>query len=182
MAAFSVEFCGVPAALSDVLPRPSHVLPDGRIAMVDVAAKAETDRFARAEALVRMPAAAAEALRTATLAKGDAFTAAQIAGILAAKRTATLIPLAHPLPLASVEVTFAWAEPEVLRIEATAHTSAKTGVEMEAMVAASVAALTIYDMTKSLEKGIVIESVRLIEKRGGKSGTWHASAGEDVSP
>jgi cyclic pyranopterin phosphate synthase len=142
--------------------------------MVDVAAKPVTDRFARAQALVRIPAAAAEALRAATLGKGDAFAAAQIAGILAAKQTAALIPLAHPLPLAGVDVRFVWPAPTLLQIEATAHTSAQTGVEMEAMVAASVAALTIYDMTKSLERGIVIESVRLIEKRGGKSGTWLA--------
>ncbi len=142
--------------------------------MVDVGAKATTERFARARADVRFSAEAADALRSATLAKGDAFTTAQIAGIFAAKRTAALIPLAHPLPLASVAVEFAWPEPTVLRIDATAHTAGPTGVEMEAMVAASVAALTIYDMTKSLEKGITIESVRLIEKRGGKSGTWRA--------
>jgi cyclic pyranopterin phosphate synthase len=155
-------------------PRPSHILEDGRIAMVDVAAKPPSDRFARAEARVRLPHAAADALRSATLPKGDAFAAAQIAGILAAKQTAALIPLAHPLPLASVDVTFSWDSPDVVRIEATARTTAQTGVEMEAMVAASVAALTIYDMTKSLDKGIVIESVRLLEKRGGKSGTWRA--------
>ena len=143
--------------------------------MVDVAAKPVTERFARAQALVRMPAAAAEALRAATLAKGDAFTAAQIAGILAAKGTAALIPLAHSLPLASVEVTFGWDDTTLLRIETTAKTAAQTGVEMEAMVAATVAALTIYDMTKSLEKGIVIEEVRLLEKHGGKSGTWRAA-------
>lgn len=142
--------------------------------MVDVAAKPVTDRLARAEALLRLPATASQALRTATLAKGDAFAAAQIAGILAAKQTATLIPLAHLLPLSSVEVTFAWVEPTLLRIEATARTAARTGVEMEAMVAASVAALTVYDMTKSLDKGIVIECIRLLEKRGGKSGAWHA--------
>jgi cyclic pyranopterin phosphate synthase len=176
MAALSVQYRAFPASLgrSDVQPRPSHVLADGRIAMVDVAAKPVTDRFARAQALVRIPAAAAEALRAATLGKGDAFAAAQIAGILAAKQTAALIPLAHPLPLAGVDVRFVWPAPTLLQIEATAHTSAQTGVEMEAMVAASVAALTIYDMTKSLERGIVIESVRLIEKRGGKSGTWLA--------
>ena len=150
--------------------------------MVDVAEKPVTERFARAEAFVRLSPAAAEALRTATLAKGDAFTAAQIAGILAAKQTAALIPLAHPLPLSSVEVTFAWAEPPLLRIEATARTAARTGVEMEAMIAASVAALTIYDMTKSLEKGIVIECVRLLEKHGGKSGAWHAPAGPGKLP
>jgi cyclic pyranopterin phosphate synthase len=165
-----------PAAPSD---RPSHVRPDGGVTMVDVGGKAVTERFAHARALVRMPARAEAALRTATIAKGDAFTTAQIAGIFAAKQTASLIPLAHPLPLSRVDVVFAWTAEGLLQIDATASTSAQTGVEMEAMTAASVAALTIYDMTKSLEKGIAIESVRLIEKRGGKSGTWRA---RDVAP
>ena len=137
--------------------------------MVDVSGKPVTARTARAEALVRMSLAAAQALREATLPKGDAFVAAQLAGILAAKSTGTLIPLAHPLPLAHVDVSFAWAGDETLRIESTATTSAQTGVEMEAMVAASIAALTIYDMTKAVDKGIVIESVRLLSKTGGKS-------------
>ncbi len=149
--------------------------------MVDVGAKAVTERSAHARALVRMPLASAEALRAATLVKGDAFAAAQIAGILAAKQTAGLIPLAHPLPLTSVEVTFGWSSPAVLRVDAVARTAAQTGVEMEAMVAASIAALTIYDMTKSLDKGSVIESIRLLEKRGGKSGTWRASDPGDAS-
>jgi len=140
--------------------------------MVDVGRKDATDRLARARALVRMSAESAERLRAAALPKGDAFVAAQIAGIMAAKQTATLIPLAHPLPLAVVEIEFAWDEPGLLRIDALARTTAQTGVEMEAMTAAAVAALTIYDMTKSLERGITIESVRLIEKRGGKSGVW----------
>ena len=142
--------------------------------MVDVGEKTVTERFARARALVRMPARAEEALRTATVTKGDAFTTAQIAGIFAAKQTANLIPLAHPLPLANVRVDIAWESPGVLRIDASASTSAQTGVEMEAMTAAAVAALTIYDMTKSFAKGISIESVRLVEKRGGASGTWLA--------
>ena len=154
--------------------RPSHVAADGSIAMVDVGAKAVTRRTARACALVRLPPRAAEALREATLPKGDAFAAAQVAGILAAKRTGELIPLCHPLPLDAVDVTFRWDEPTVLRVEAVATTTAKTGVEMEALVAASVAALTIYDMCKSVDKGIVIETVRLLEKTGGKSGDWHA--------
>jgi cyclic pyranopterin phosphate synthase len=155
------------------LERPSHVRADGGVSMVDVGKKAVTERFAHARALVRMPARAEDALRSATVAKGDAFTTAQIAGILAAKWTANLIPLAHPLPLANVDVTFAWVARGLLQVDATASTAAQTGVEMEAMTAASVAALTIYDMTKSLEKGIAIESIHLVEKRGGKSGTWH---------
>jgi len=142
--------------------------------MVDVSGKASTARTALAVALVRMSPGAAAALREATLAKGDAFVAAQIAGIQAAKQTGTLIPLAHPLPLAAVTVDFSWEEPELLRIEASASTTAQTGVEMEAMIAASIAALTIYDMTKALDKGIVIEGVRLLSKTGGKSGAWRA--------
>ncbi|MGZ3516138.1 MAG: cyclic pyranopterin monophosphate synthase MoaC [Vulcanimicrobiaceae bacterium] len=141
--------------------------------MVDVSSKATTLRTARAGARVRMSPGAAKGLREATLAKGDAFVTAQLAGIMAAKQTGALIPLAHPLPLAQVEVRFAW-DGDTLEIESTARTSAQTGVEMEAMVAASIAALTIYDMTKALDKGIVVESVRLLEKTGGKSGTWRA--------
>jgi cyclic pyranopterin phosphate synthase len=152
----------------------SHVAADGSIAMVDVGAKAVTRRTARACALVRLPPAAAAALRAATLPKGDALAAAQIAGILAAKRTGELIPLCHPLPLDAVDVRFSWDDASVLRIEAHAATSAKTGVEMEALVAASVAALTVYDMCKTVDKGIVVEQVRLLEKTGGKSGDWHA--------
>ncbi len=157
----------------------SHLRPDGGIAMVDVGAKAVTERFAHARAIVRIPPHAAQILRSATLSKGDAFSAAQIAGILAAKQTSSLIPLAHPLPLAAVDVALCWEDDGALRIDATARTAAQTGVEMEAMVAASVAALTIYDMAKSLDKGIVIESVRLIEKRGGKSGAWRAASAGD---
>jgi cyclic pyranopterin monophosphate synthase len=154
--------------------KPSHIAADGSLVMVDVGAKPVTERIARAESRVRLSADAAEALREATLPKGDAFVAAQVAGILAAKRTADLIPLAHPLPLSNVEVTFEWIGATELRIEATARTSAQTGVEMEALVAASVAALTIYDMSKALDKGIVIDGTRLLEKSGGKSGAWSA--------
>lgn len=142
--------------------------------MVDVSAKAVTSRTARAEARVRFPADAARALREATLPKGDAFVTAQIAGVMAAKQASSLIPLAHPIPLSRVDVSFDWLDDNVLRVEALAATSAQTGVEMEAMVAASVAALTIYDMTKALDKGITIEAVRLLEKTGGKSGRWTA--------
>jgi cyclic pyranopterin phosphate synthase len=142
--------------------------------MVDVGTKGVTRRTARACALVRLPQRAAEALRGATLPKGDAYVAAQIAGIMAAKRTGDMIPLCHSLPVDAVEVRFSWDDAFVLRIETQATTSAKTGVEMEALVAASVAALTIYDMCKSVDKGIVIEQVRLLEKTGGKSGEWSA--------
>jgi cyclic pyranopterin monophosphate synthase len=147
--------------------RLSHVGRDGSVKMVDVSAKRVTSRTARAEALVRMNPAARSALRGATLAKGDAFVAAQIAGIAAAKQTATLIPLAHSLPLGSVAVRFDWRPDGALRVEAEARTSARTGVEMEALVAAAIAALTIYDMSKALDKGITIETVRLLSKTGG---------------
>lgn len=131
--------------------------------MVDVSHKESTVRTARAQARVRLGTEAAKALRDATLAKGDALVAAQLAGILAAKQTPALIPLAHAIPLGAVNVEFFW-DGDVLGIEAVARTTSQTGVEMEAMVAAAVAALTIYDMTKGIEKGITIESVRLLEK------------------
>jgi cyclic pyranopterin phosphate synthase len=159
----------------------SHVRADGSLAMVDVGAKASTARTARAEARVRLNPAAAEALRAATLAKGDAFAAAQLAGIMAAKRTDELIPLAHPIALGAVDVSFAWDDATTLRIASRATTVGPTGVEMEAMVAASIAALTIYDMCKALDKGIVIENVRLIEKTGGKSGDWSLAANGEAS-
>jgi cyclic pyranopterin monophosphate synthase len=155
-----------------VKPELSHVRADGSLAMVDVGAKAATARTARARARVRLSADAADALRGAALAKGDAFAAAQLAGIMAAKRTGELIPLAHPIPLGAVDVSFAWDDPTTLRIDSRATTVGQTGVEMEAMVAASIAALTIYDMCKAVDKGIIVESVRLIEKTGGKSGDW----------
>jgi len=140
-----------------------HFGPGGDLLMVDVSHKESTVRTARAQARVRLGAEAAKALRDATLAKGDALVAAQLAGILAAKQTPALIPLAHAIPLGAVNVEFSW-EGDVLAIEAIARTTSQTGVEMEAMVAAAVAALTIYDMTKGIEKGITIESVRLLEK------------------
>ena len=150
----------------------SHVREDGSLTMVDVGAKAATARTARAEAVVRLGVDAANALRGAALAKGDAFAAAQLAGIMAAKRTGELIPLAHPIPLGAVDVAFSWDDATALRITSRATTVGQTGVEMEALVAASIAALTIYDMCKAVDKGIVIERVRLIEKTGGKSGDW----------
>ncbi|MEO9263829.1 MAG: cyclic pyranopterin monophosphate synthase MoaC [Candidatus Baltobacteraceae bacterium] len=158
------------------MQKPSHISSDGSLSMVDVSQKPASTRTAKAEARIRMSAAARSAIQEAMLAKGDAFVAAQLAGIMAAKQTANLIPLAHPLPLANVDVQITWEADGTLRVAATARTSAQTGVEMEAMVAASVAALTIYDMTKAVDKAIVIESVRLLEKSGGKSGTWSAPA------
>jgi cyclic pyranopterin phosphate synthase len=152
--------------------KPTHITSDGSITMVDISGKEITERAARARALVRMNSSAETALREATLPKGDAFVAAQIAGIMAAKQTATLIPLAHQLPLSSVEVHFDWRADGALSIEAEARAAARTGAELEAMVAVSLAALAIYDMAKALDKAITIESVRLLSKRGGKSGSW----------
>ena len=147
--------------------------------MVDVSKKAQTVRTARAQARVVLGAQAAGALREATLAKGDAFAAAQLAGIMAAKQTPSLIPLAHAIPLAKVDIAFSW-DGDVLVIESTARTVAQTGVEMEAMVAASISALTIYDMAKAVSKAIRIESVRLLEKTGGKSGPFRAAQADDA--
>jgi len=142
--------------------------------MVDVSAKTTTLRTARAVARVRMSPEARDALQAAALPKGDAFVTAQVAGILAAKQTATLIPLCHPLSLDALDVTFDWESDGVLSVEAKARTTGPTGVEMEAMVAASVAALTIYDMAKAADKGITSQSIGLLSKTGGKSGDWHA--------
>ncbi len=153
----------------------SHVAADGAAAMVDVSAKAATARRALAEGRILMSRDAFVAVRDAQLAKGDVLGAARIAGVLAAKRTAELIPLCHPLPLTDVQVRFSLEERgHAVRCEAEVRTSAQTGVEMEAMVAVSVALLTVYDMAKSADKGMRIEGIRLLEKDGGKSGTWRA--------
>ena len=140
-----------------------HFGPGGDLKMVDVSHKDHTVRTARAQARVRLGTEAAKALREATVAKGDALVAAQLAGMLAAKQTPALIPLADAIPLGAVNVEFTW-DGGVLVIEASARTTAQTGVEMEAMVAAAIAGLTIYDMCKGIEQGITIESVRLLEK------------------
>ena len=142
--------------------------------MVDIGAKPTTARCARAEALIVLGSAAATALREATLAKGDALTVARIAGINAAKATGSLIPLCHPLPLDAVAIDFAWRDDATLAIEARVATRAATGVEMEALTAVTLAALTIYDMCKSIEPGASIGPVRLLEKSGGRSGEWSA--------
>jgi len=153
----------------------SHTDAAGQARMVDVSAKSETERVARAGGSIVMTAEALRAVRDNQIAKGDVLATARIAGIMAAKKTADLIPLCHPLPLASVTLTLTLDEPAcVVRVVAEARTVARTGVEMEAMTAASVALLTIYDMVKAMDKGMRIESVRLLEKRGGKSGLWQA--------
>lgn len=138
--------------------------------MVDVGDKAETHRVARASALVRMQPATLALIRDKQLAKGDVLEVARLAGIMGAKKTADLIPLCHPLPLTSVKLDFSFPSDDSVRIEATAKVFGRTGVEMEALTAVSVAALTVYDMCKAADRGMTIESVRLDEKDGGKSG------------
>ena len=151
----------------------THLDSDGNARMVDVGGKPETRRVAVASGRISMSAAALGAIREGDVPKGDVLAAARIAGIMAAKKTAELIPLCHPLALDAVTVDFAF-EGDALRATATASLSGRTGVEMEAMAAVSVALLTIYDMAKAIDKTMVIEEIRLLEKRGGKSGDWRA--------
>jgi cyclic pyranopterin phosphate synthase len=148
----------------------THIDETGAARMVDVGPKPETHRTARASAVVRMQPATLALIRDRKLSKGDVFEVARLAGIMAAKKTADLIPLCHPLPLTSVKLTFAVQEPDAVRIEGTAAVFARTGVEMEALTAVSVAALTVYDMCKAVDRGMTVESVRLEEKDGGASG------------
>ena len=146
----------------------------GHPTMVDISDKAASVREAVAEASVHLPPGAVAALQQGGGDKGDPIAVAELAGIMAAKRTPDLIPLCHPLPLASVQVRGEIRLP-LVRFEASCKTTAATGVEMEALTAASVAALTLYDMLKSSDKGIEIREVRLLAKRGGKSGSWERS-------
>jgi len=153
----------------------SHLDEHGAAHMVDVSKKAATDRDAEAEATIRLSADAFEAVSSGTAKKGDVLAAARIAGIMAAKKTSELIPLCHPITLAKVSVEFEPnAKLNAIRIVASAKTTGQTGVEMEALTAASIAALTIYDMTKSIDKGATIDGVRLLSKSGGKSGQYVA--------
>ena len=149
----------------------THLDDNGQARMVDVGGKAETRRVAVASGFIAMSQAARDAISDGSIPKGDVLAAARIAGIMAAKKTAELIPLCHPLALDAVTVDFAIEETGV-RVSASASLSGRTGVEMEAMTAVSVALLTIYDMAKALDKGMVIGEIMLIEKRGGKSGDW----------
>jgi cyclic pyranopterin phosphate synthase len=151
----------------------THLDAAGAARMVDVSAKPATARSATAEGRIRMTAAALTAIRDGAAAKGDVIAVARVAGIMAAKRTAELIPLCHPLPLSSVTVDIA-IEADGLRVTATAATTHQTGVEMEAMTAVATALLTVYDMAKAVDRGMVIDGVRLLAKRGGKSGDWAA--------
>ena len=150
----------------------THFDDRGASRMVDTSAKPEALRTARASARVRMAAATAALVRDRALAKGDVLEVARLAGILAAKRTGDLIPLCHPLPLTSVRVQFAFEADDLLRIEATVRVFGRTGVEMEALTAVSVAALTVYDMCKAVDRTMTIERIRLEEKSGGRSGIF----------
>ena len=150
----------------------THLNDRGEASMVDVSGKPPSERRARAQAVVRMaPATLRAIVREGGVAKGDVLAVARIAGIQAAKRTSDLIPLCHPLPLAKVQVDFDAEEDGALAIHASCKVTGYTGVEMEALTAASVAALTVYDMCKALDRGMAID-VRLLEKSGGRSGDW----------
>ncbi len=150
----------------------SHFDEHGASRMVDVSAKAETLREARASGLVRMAPATAALIRDRGLSKGDVLETARLAGVMAAKRTGDLIPLCHPLPITGAVLSFTWDADGLLRIEATVRVFGRTGVEMEALTAVSVAALTVYDMCKAVDRVMTIERVRLEEKSGGRSGAF----------
>jgi len=150
----------------------THVDSSGRARMVDVSQKPVTQREAVAKGLVRMQPSTLQLLRQGQTAKGDVLAVAQVAGILAAKQTSQLIPLCHPLSIDDARIEFRLAESEsAVEITATILSTGKTGVEMEALVAVAVSALTIYDMLKAADRGMRLESIRLVRKRGGKSGT-----------
>lgn len=154
----------------------THLDSDGRPRMVDVSDKPHTDRVAVAEARVRMSEAARQAIGSGGVKKGNVLRIAELAGVQGCKRTSDLIPLCHPLPIDGVEV-IAELDGDGVRIEATVRAHWKTGVEMEALAAVSSAALTVYDCTKAIDKSMVIYGVRLLSKRGGRSGDYQAPVG-----
>ena len=154
----------------------THLDEQGAARMVDVSAKPDTQRRAVAEGRIAMAPTAAAAIRDGAVAKGDVLAVARVAGIMAAKRTGDLIPLCHPLPITSVAIDLN-ADDTGFTATATVTTTGKTGIEMEAMTAVSVALLTIYDMAKAIDKAMTIGGVRLLEKSGGKSGAWRARDG-----
>jgi len=156
------------------MPPLTHFDDQGRSRMVDVGDKPVTARLARAESLVRMQPATLALIRNRQVAKGDVFEVARLAGIMATKRTAELIPLCHPLGLDSVNVDLEIVNDCTVRIEATVQVEGKTGVEMEALTAVTIAALTVYDMCKAVDRGMVLGPARLLEKSGGKSGRYLA--------
>ena len=151
----------------------THLNPDGHPHMVHVGEKADTEREATAEGWVRLSPEALALIADGRVAKGDVLAVARLAGIQGAKRTSDLIPLCHPLPIDGVELTIE-ARPEGVHILARVRTRWRTGVEMEALTAVSAAALTVYDMVKAVDRGMRIEGMRLLEKKGGRSGHWRA--------
>jgi cyclic pyranopterin phosphate synthase len=157
------------------MTRLTHIDETGAARMVDVSAKPDTVREAIATGSIRMSPEALSAIRDGTSKKGDVMAAARIAGIMAAKRTSDVIPLCHPIALTSVTVDFSFEHNAITAISTT-RTTGPTGVEMEALTAASVALLTLYDMAKALDRGMVIEGIRLLAKSGGRSGDWRAEA------
>jgi cyclic pyranopterin phosphate synthase len=163
--------------------RLSHVAPDGTARMVDVGAKPDTSRMARATGSIRMSQKALDAIVRNSVAKGDVLGVARVAGIMAAKRTSELIPLCHPLPLHDVSVVLT-PDPSLpgVRVEVTARTIGKTGVEMEALTGASIALLTVYDMAKALDKGMVLSDISLAAKVGGKGGDYARLDGMGDAP
>lgn len=151
-------------------PQLTHLDESGRARMVDVGSKAETERIAVAQGRIKMKPSTLEAIRAGNVKKGDVLTVAQVAGIQAAKRTHELIPMCHPLLLTYIGVSFDWQlEDAAIEITATVRTNGKTGVEMEALTAVNVAALTIYDMAKAIDRGMRIDDIHLVRKSGGKS-------------
>lgn len=156
-------------SLSDL----THFNEDGRARMVDVTDKGETVRVATARGAVRMKPETLDAVKNGRIAKGDVLAVAQVAGVMAAKQTSTLIPMCHPLFITGADLSFSIDDnSSKVEIEAVVKTTGKTGVEMEALTAVSVAGLTIYDMCKAIDKDMVVDSVRLVEKTGGKSGRY----------
>lgn len=168
----AVQPSALPAEGQSDMGELTHFDEHGASRMVDTSGKPETLREARASGRVRMARETATLVRDRKLAKGDVLEVARLAGIMAAKRTGELIPLCHPLPLSSVTVDFQFEAEEILRIDATVRVLGRTGVEMEALVAASMAALTVYDMCKGVDRGMTIEAIRLEEKSGGRSGAF----------
>jgi cyclic pyranopterin phosphate synthase len=160
----------------------THFDDRGASRMVDVGDKAETHRVAVASAVVRLHPSTVTLIRDKALSKGDVLEVARLAGIMAAKKTSELIPLCHPLPLTSVKLEFEFPAEDSVRIVATVRVFARTGVEMEALTAVSVAALTVYDMVKAVDRGGTIECVRLDEKSGGKSGDFRRTPDQPAEP
>ena len=160
-------------------PRLSHLDERGAARMVDVSGKAVTAREAVAEGFIVMRPETLARIQEGGLPKGDALAVARVAGIQAAKRASELIPMCHPLPISAVALALEAAGGGRLRVEATVRTESRTGVEMEALTAVSVAALTVYDMCKAVDRGMRVEGIRLLEKRGGKSGEWRADEERD---